>query len=446
MILSPEDATPAVIPFIKVWGMVPGAIIGTWVYTRLSNRLPRNRVFYILVSAFLLFYLSFAFLIYPHHHSLHLHALGDSLSPYLPSGFKGLITMVCNWSFTLYYIVTELWASIIMSVLFWGFINDITPISQAKRFYGILNLGSNMAPLLGIYLSTLFVNYFPFELKLIETDLLGHMLVKATLFIVISALLAMYLFSKLTPSNTDKKIDRPKVRLSIRDSLKFVSKNKYLLSLALIVLSFNIAINFTDILWKHQLKSFFKEPGEMLAHMNKVSMGIGAISTLGALSFSFLISRMGWTFTALLTPLTMIGFAVFFFIFLFFGNYLPSTLWGLTPLACTVYLGSMQNCLSKAGKYSIFDASKELAFLNVNNEIRLKGKAAIDGLATGIGKSGSSLCYQLLLITLGSISSCTPYIAALLTFVFVSWFYSIGNIGKAFKEEQAAAQPQLIVD
>ncbi len=104
----------------------------------------------------------------------------------------------------------------------------------------------------------------------------------------------------------------------------------------------------------------------------------------------------------------------------------------------TVYFGSAQNCLSKAGKYSVFDASKELAFLAVDAESRLRGKAAIDGLGSGVGKSGASLTYQALIIGLGSISLSTPFIAVILVAVFVAWVYSVLFVSKEFKIKSAA--------
>ncbi len=109
------------------------------------------------------------------------------------------------------------------------------------------------------------------------------------------------------------------------------------------------------------------------------------------------------------------------------------TLFGLTPMAMTVYFGSIQNCLSKASKYSVFDASKEMSFLSLDQESRIKGKAAIDGLGSGIGKSGASLTYQGFIILLGSVASSTPYIAGLLIVVLALWMVAVVSVGKQFK-------------
>lgn len=44
-----------VIPFIKVWALLPGAVLLTFLFTKLSNRYSQERVFYIILSGFLAF-------------------------------------------------------------------------------------------------------------------------------------------------------------------------------------------------------------------------------------------------------------------------------------------------------------------------------------------------------------------------------------------------------
>ncbi len=192
------------------------------------------------------------------------------------------------------------------------------------------------------------------------------------------------------------------------------------------------------MLWKEQLKRFFVDPNSMLEHMNRITIGIGSCATVGAFLFSLMITRLGWTFTALLTPLIMTSMAIGFFTFLFAGDSIAgvaATVFQTTPLALCVYCGSLQNCLSKASKYSVFDASKELAFLPLSPESKLKGKAAIDGLGSGLGKSGSSLTYQCFIILFGSVALSTPYVAIILFVVLAAWLISTYTLGKQFLQK-----------
>lgn len=453
VILTAKASGAEVIPFLKVWGMLPGAFLMTWFYTRLSRYFSREKVFYIMVSFFLSYFVLFAFVLYPHSEHLHLDRVGDWLAIHLPAGFKGLIALVRNWTFTTFYVIAELWAVMVLTVLYWGYVNEVSGVNQAKRTYGILNIGSNVAPILGGGLAILFSQQISFGNSDANLDTWGQTLKQLTSLVAVLGVFSMGVFYWINRTmkkeikeehaafGTSAKESPKRARLSMRESIRYISRSPYLLCLALIVLGFNISINLTDILWKEQLKTFFSDPNSMLAHMNQITMGIGIFATIGGMLFAYMVQRWGWTFPAILTPAIMLVLAIGFFSFLFFGDFLSSismALLGLSPLACTVYFGSMQNCLSKAGKYSLFDASKELAFLPLDAEARLKGKAAIDGLGSGIGKSGASLTYQAFIISLGSVALSTPYIAIILFIVLSAWIYSVVFIGKQFKLISAA--------
>lgn len=41
--------------------------------------------------------------------------------------------------------MAELWGSVVVSVLFWGFANQITTVDEASQFYPLFGLGANVA-------------------------------------------------------------------------------------------------------------------------------------------------------------------------------------------------------------------------------------------------------------------------------------------------------------
>lgn len=451
IVLTAKHSGAEVIPFMKVWGMLPAAFLATWVYTRLRRWFCRDTVFYLIISGFLSYFLLFAFVLYPHSEQLHLDAFGDWLGGVLPVGFKGLIALVRNWTFTTFYVVSELWAAVMLSMLYWGFVNDVSGVGEGKRTYGILNVGSNIAPIFSGALAMLCSKGLGISLLSGISDHWERTICQLVLLITLLGLGAMVVYRWACMTTASEKTtevaasNEPKARLSVRESIRWIARSKYLIPLAIMVLGFNISINLTDVLWKEQLKRFFTDPNEMLAHMNMITMGIGILGTVGAAFFSLMVTRLGWTFTAIVTPATMLVLAVGFFTFLFCGDSLyalSSALFGLTPFAMTVYFGSVQNCASKACKYSVFDATKELAFLPLTPDAKLRGKAAIDGLGSGIGKSGSSLAYQGMIIGLGSVASSTPYIAVVLLGVLAAWTVSVIVLGRQFK---TMTQPDTII-
>ncbi len=108
---------------------------------------------------------------------------------------------------------------------------------------------------------------------------------------------------------------------------------------------------------------------------------------------------------------------------------------GYSPLAIAVFFGAAQNATSKAAKYSVFDATKEMAFVPLTHEERIKGKASIDGVGSRLGKSGGSLIHSGLLMLFSSLSVCAPYIAAILMVVIFLWIYATSTLGKQYYEK-----------
>src|SRR5277367_612507 len=52
LILTAKHSGAEVIPFIKVWGMLPASFIAAWIYTRLRRYFKKENVFYILITGF----------------------------------------------------------------------------------------------------------------------------------------------------------------------------------------------------------------------------------------------------------------------------------------------------------------------------------------------------------------------------------------------------------
>lgn len=161
MVVTASNSGAETIPFIKVWAILPSAILLTYIFTRLANRYSREKVFYIMMILFLSFFFIFAFVLFPAQDYLHPHALADKLQALLPAGFKGLIALFRNWTFTLFYVMAELWSTAILSVLFWGFANEVTSVGEARRYYGLLTIGGNFAGIgAGLAASTFATNFF----------------------------------------------------------------------------------------------------------------------------------------------------------------------------------------------------------------------------------------------------------------------------------------------
>lgn len=93
-----------------------------------------KNVFYACVIPFLIFFASFALIIYPNRVFLHPHGLVDALAAMLPANFAAPLSIVRNWSFAVFYVMAEMWGSVVASLLFWGFANEVTTVDEAKKY------------------------------------------------------------------------------------------------------------------------------------------------------------------------------------------------------------------------------------------------------------------------------------------------------------------------
>lgn len=439
-----------VIPFIKVWALLPGAILLTLIFTSLSNRFSQEQVFYIMISGFLLFFVLFAYVLYPIRETLHANHLANTLKEILPNGFKGLIQMCRFWSFTVFYVMSELWGSIVLSVLFWGFANEVTRVGEARRFYSVFCIGANTAAIFAGQVAGFLPKSEIDHLSVVADNWQGSLNV-LTILIVTCGLAAMSIFrwmnkNVLNHSSFDdlhktKRELKAKGKLSMKESFSFLSNSKYLICIAILVVSYNLVLNLVEVIWKDQLRRQFPVTEDYFAYMSGLTSVIGIVSGCTAIFMARIIDRFGWTRTSLITPVLMLFTSAGFFSFMFFQDYVGGealAFIGATPLAIAVFFGAAQNGLSKAMKYSVFDSTKEMAFIPLDHETKLKGKAAIDGVGSRLGKSGGSLIHTVLLMMFGSLSGSAPYVAAILTLVIGLWIYATRSLGKKFNAIVAA--------
>lgn len=69
----------------------------------------------------------------PNQALLHPSATVDALAAVLPSGFAAPLAIIRNWTYALFYTMAELWGSVVVSLLFWGFANEVTKVEEAKK-------------------------------------------------------------------------------------------------------------------------------------------------------------------------------------------------------------------------------------------------------------------------------------------------------------------------
>jgi ATP:ADP antiporter, AAA family len=434
------------IPFLKSFGVVPAAVLFMIIYAKLSNVLSREKLFYVTLIPFIIFFGLFGWLVYPYRQQLMPVESAQALRAYLPGGWSGLAAAYENWMYSLFYILAELWGSVVLSLLFWGFANQITRVTEAKRFYSLFGLGANLALMVSgpaiMQVSNIRKSLPP------DTDAWQVSLNYLMTMVVIAGIgvMAFYwwinryvLTDPVLYDAASIKAPKKKTKMSIGDSFKFIFTSKYILSLAVLVIAYGIAINLVEVTWKSQVKIQYPDPNDYSTFMGGFSTVTGIVTILMMLFVGGNVIRLkGWGFAAMITPVVLLITGIAFFSFVMFreslAGYIASI--GTTPLFLAVMFGAAQNIMSKSAKYSLFDPTKEMAYIPLDEDSKVKGKAAVDVVGARLGKSGGSII-QLGLLTFGTLASITPYIGIILMAVIACWMFAVRSLSKQFSKISA---------
>jgi AAA family ATP:ADP antiporter len=237
------------------------------------------------------------------------------------------------------------------------------------------------------------------------------------------------------PSLIKQKTKKPK--MSLTESFTFLMQSKYLLYIAILVIAYGISINLIEVTWKQQLKLQYPTANEYLKFMGTYNTYV-ARTTIFMMLFvtGNALRLLGWGITAAITPVVLLITGAGFFGLLIFGGIFAETIAniGTTPLAVAVLIGTIQNVMSKSSKYSLFDPTKEMTYIPLDQESKVKGKAAIDVVGARLGKAGGSLIQQGLFM-IGPLAIVTPYIAITLFVIIIAWLYATTQLSKVFKEQ-----------
>ncbi len=443
------------IPFLKSFGVVPAAILFMVIYAKLSNVLSKENLFYVTLVPFVLFFGLFAFVFYPARESLMPTASAEVLRSYLPAGWSGLAAAYHNWMYSIFYIAAELWGSVVLSLLFWGFANQITKVVEAKRFYSLFGLGANLALLVSgpaiVFVSDI-RKHLPADVDAWQISLnylmgmvvVAGILVMATYWWIQRNVLTDTRF--YDPNQEKAPSKKKKTKMSLGDSFKFIFTSKYILCLAILVITYGISINLVEVTWKSQLKLQYPNYNDYSTFMGYFSAVTGFVTVLMMLFVGGnVIRRKGWGFAAGITPIVLLITGIGFFGFVIFRDNLSGFIAsiGTTPLFLAVLFGAIQNIMSKSAKYSLFDPTKEMAYIPLDEESKVKGKAAVDVVGARLGKSGGSII-QMGLLTLGSLASITPYIGGILILVIIAWIFAVRSLSRQFHQASAEAAEKTI--
>ncbi|GMI23359.1 hypothetical protein TrRE_jg1169 [Triparma retinervis] len=238
---------------MKVYGVLPCATIFIALYSKMDQMFGDNKagLFYATCLPFFAFFAVFDRVIYPNK---------DLLQPDLATvvsflGSEGVVSkIIANWTSALFYIISELYSSVSIGILFWGYANSVVHVDQARRFYPLFGQMSSLGPIAaGQYVVHYASKAGDFQGSL---DRLTAIITASGLGICAFHFMSER-FLSLSPGSSPspppaRKAAKPKMSMS--ESFAFLASSPYLRLLATLVVGYGLSINFTEIIWKSLVK------------------------------------------------------------------------------------------------------------------------------------------------------------------------------------------------
>ena len=428
------------IGFLKIYFVLPAAILTMVIYAKLCNTMSGPKVFYTITTFFASYLFLFGVIIYPNLDSFHpdhekITALANSY-PHL----QWFIKIAGKWTFASFYVIAELWGSVMLSLLFWQFANQITKINEAKRFYSMFGLLGQFGLILTGVVLTSSLGGDPNAVKKVGFEGVISILVFSTILVmVIYAWMQRYVLTDPKYYNPEKVVGgkkKNKPKLSLIESFRVIFTSKYLGLIAMLVIAYGISINLVEIVWKDNVRKLHPTDQDYTAFMGSFQQWQGIGTILFMIIGSNILRLMPWRIAALSTPIMMLVTGTIFLSLTIFGKDLERYIDVLAPpLVFAVVIGTIQNILSKATKYSLFDPTKEMAYIPLDDELKTKGKAAVDVVGGRLGKSGGGLIQStfFMLLPSFSLSGAVPFFAMIFFFIVMAWIFAVGLLSKEYE-------------
>jgi AAA family ATP:ADP antiporter len=435
------------ISFLKLWLVLPSAVIFTMIYLKMSNIFSLDKVFYVITSCFLIFFIVFCLFLYPNKIAIHPeHAKVENLA-YLYPNLKWFIRIWGHWSFALMYIFSELWSVVIINLMFWQFANHVVETDNARRFYPLFGLVGNF----GLIIAGNAMVYFS-DLNGVPTNVVklayhvnaeaADISLKLSIFsVVISGVLMLFLMFYINKHVLRKALKKDDIetstvtKLSFLESVKLIFSSRYIGYLTIIIICYGLAINVLEGPWKAKIRELHPTQQEYLAFMGHFNIWMGVSCVTFMVIGSNILRIFSWRTSALFTPAVIGITGLAFFIFVIFSNNRIGDILIFDPLYAAVLAGALQNILSKSSKYSLFDSTKEMAYIPLSLELRTKGKAAAEVIGAKFGKSLGAVIQSSIFTIIPSIdfSGLTPVLLSIFSIVIGIWIINLLLLSKEYE-------------
>lgn len=439
--------------------------------------MTRYKISYVLmgmVFVYVIYFFAFGLVLYPFHHYFELSQyfcadkFGCGMLAFRGfSVFYSLILIFNFWVTSVFYILSELWGNLILSLLFLSFSNDVLTFKQSLRFIPLFYVASNI----GLFMSgvtMMFVgkitenapyaiNQWAIPVTFVMLGILG------ILCIFIHYNLETTILTKKLFIIESTKVKKEKKKIGIIEGLSHCFKSKLLLNFCLIVLSYNITVNIIDSLFKIIMKIKAINDNRPTDSFTMISEAVNQIITAILViiflltPLSQLVQKSGWFLCGMISPLLSALTSLLAILLAIYNtshsgkqsinifnkwaeNMGQTEKWSKFFINAEFCMSRASSILFKVTKYAFFDVAKESLSMRISNDKRATYKAVYDGVTGKLGKAANGGISFILLSLVNSDNS--REISFFLLFIsglfFYIWIHGVFYLARKYDESLAA--------
>ena len=432
------------LPVLKLWFVMPMAVMFASVFTFLVNKFGNKKTFYIVICTFLLFYLLFVTVLFPQAKMGHIHAGEETirnLQNSLPRVFYYVVPCVTNWAYTMFYCFSEIWGKAVIGSLFWQFANRITKKDEVERFYGLYSMIANIGVIISggslERISRTTDNMFDRNVKI---------LIGCCILFGVAAMAIFYYINKVVlndPRFYDPEIVQEKPKedsVGVLEGLKILFTSRYVGLIAILLMAYGTTLNFIEVIWKDHMRATLPNPNDCASMLGNLSMTVGISTILTTLLSTIIMRNFKWKVAALISPICTLLSGLVFFALVVYNKMGASHIHGLSIPIMILWSGLITIALVRSVKYCLFDTTRNMAFRPLDENIKTKGQASVEVVAGGAGKaSASTVTYTLTnIVDKGSrVSAHLLIIVPIFFAVALGWIAAVFGLSKKYEAKIA---------
>ena len=431
LLITAHSSSAEVIPIIKGAIIFPLSIVIVIFYTKLDNHFKQSTIFYSTIISFLFLILLYCFLLYPNEYKVSPNIIADRLSIYLGGKHLHWIAIFRHWIHALFFIIAELWGQVVLMVLYWNFVNSICTVDEGKKYYGILIAAGDLPLIITAQLIQICLK------KKVAFLLTVQALAQYIVVLCLVIMLIYWWVNKTIKKNLltvyHSTSVPTKIRLSLRESFKYIISSKYLTHLAIMVISCGFSVNLMEATWKSYIKDVFPQSTDYQNFSSSVAFWSGTFALVISLFFTRgFIQKFGWGKAIKIVPISIAIMGCTFFLMSYAKNSVPflQNCIGPSFAKYIVLWGGVQSLVIRVVKYAFFDKTIQIAYIPLDPSIKVKGKTAVDILGSNIGKAGSAWMQigLLELFNTNSLQTISLILFILLLVITICWYKAINYV------------------